>query len=134
MLPVVAAIWAAPHADAADGEDGAWLRRADGDPVHIHRVIVDVVALADALPLFAAIQATQEPPDLDRGIEFCGVGGIDRDAEDTLGGDNGAYGDIGERHIHRQAIPAFAAVLASIDGIGFIPSEHDVGIARMKQQ
>src|SRR5919109_3219070 len=130
MLPVFAAIWAAPHADAADGEDGAWLRRADGDPVHIHRVIVDVVTVADALPRFAAIQAAQESPDLDRGVDFCGVGGIDRDAEDTLGGDHGAYGDIGERHIHRQAVPAVAAVLAPINGIRFISSENDVGIAR----
>src|SRR6266511_3054571 len=101
MLPVFAAIWATPHADAADGEDGAWERRTDGDPVHIHRVIVDVMALADALPLFSAIQAAQQPSYLDGGIEFCGVGGIDRDVEDTLGGDNGSYCDIGERHIHR---------------------------------
>src|SRR5271167_4667942 len=75
VIPVVAAVGAAPHAGASDAEYRAWPPATGQDTVHVDHVVVDVLAVAQILPMLAAIGRTDRATDLDGAIKVIGLAG-----------------------------------------------------------
>src|SRR4029079_8011196 len=73
--PVGARIRAAEEPGAADGEDAAPPPAADQHAVHVHGVVVHVLAVAHVLPVLAAVEAADDTADLDGAIDLVGLGG-----------------------------------------------------------
>src|SRR2546426_9114165 len=63
--PVLALIRAAEEAGAADREDRARPPASDQHAVHVHRIVVHVLAVAHVLPVLAAVEAADDAADLD---------------------------------------------------------------------
>src|ERR1700680_3710664 len=82
MAPVVAAIGAAEHPGAGDTEYGAWPPAAGKDAVHVDHVVVDVLAVAQILPVLAAIGRADRAADLDPGVERVGLAGAGGEHQD----------------------------------------------------
>src|SRR3954453_12894284 len=70
MAPMVAAIGAAEHAGAGDREYRARLPATCEYAVHIDHVIVDVMTVAQILPMLAAIGRTDRAADLNRAVKM----------------------------------------------------------------
>src|SRR5262249_34980820 len=83
--PVPALVRAAEQAGASDGQHGARPPPPDDHAVHVHGVVVHVLAVAHVLPVLAAVQTADDAADLDGAIDLVGVGGIRRQLQYALG-------------------------------------------------
>src|SRR5262249_34841284 len=113
--PVHALIRAAKQAGAPDREHRPRPPAADQHAVHVHGVVVHVLAVAHVLPVLTAVEASDDAADLDRAVDLVRVGGVDRELEHALRGIRaGGDGHLRETHGHRQLAPALAAIVAAI--------------------
>jgi hypothetical protein len=107
---------------------------ADEHAVHVHGVVVHVLAVAQVLPVLAAVEAADDAADLDGAVDLVAVRGIDGQLEHALGRVGpGRHGHLGEAHGHRQPPPALAAVLATIDLAVLVARVHDLRVARVER-
>ena len=67
--PMVAAVGAAEHAGPADAEHRAGPPAAGQHAVHIDRVIVEILAVAQVFPMLAAVGGADGAADLDGGVQ-----------------------------------------------------------------
>src|SRR5579875_2848092 len=74
--PMLAAVGAAEQAGAAGRIDRAGTPAADQHAVHVDRIVVDILAVAQILPVFAAIARAEDAADLDRRIDQIGIADI----------------------------------------------------------
>src|SRR4029077_16534426 len=71
--PVGAPVRAAEQAGAADREDGARTQARHEHTVHVHGVVVDVLAVAHVLPVLSVVEATDDAAHLDRAVDLARV-------------------------------------------------------------
>src|SRR2546421_12508599 len=129
--PVLAPVRAAEQARAAYGEEHPRPPPSDGHAVHLHRVVVDVLAVAHVLPVLTAVEAADDAADLDGAVQLAGVGGIGGQLQDALGRVGpGRDADLGEANGHRQLLPVRAAVLAPEDLAVLVTRVQHVRVAR----
>src|SRR5215472_16542785 len=67
--PVLALVLAVEQAGAADREDHSRAPAPDQHAVHVHGIVVQVLPVAHVLPVLAAVEAPDDPADLDRPVE-----------------------------------------------------------------
>src|SRR5271154_4636598 len=116
VIPVVAAVGAAPHAGASDAEYRAWPPATGQDTVHVDHVVVDVLAVAQILPMLAAISRADSATDLDRTAQVLGLDDASVENQHPLRRVGvRRRSDVGEAHADRQAGPTFARIIAAID-------------------
>src|SRR5882672_3069275 len=82
MGPVVAAIGTAPHPGASDAEHGPRTPAACQHAVHVDHIVVDVLAVAQILPMLAAVGRADRTADLDRAVEVIGLAGAGVEHQD----------------------------------------------------
>src|SRR5262249_30099819 len=117
--PVLSRVSAREEAGAPDGEDGSGAPSRDDHPVHVDGVVVHVLSVAHVLPVLAAVEAADDAADLDGAVDLLGIGRIDGQLQDPLGGIGAAsHRDFREADRHRQLLPALAAVVAAKDLAG----------------
>ena len=99
--------------------------------VHIDGVVVDILAVAQILPMLAAISGAEGAANLDRGVEQIRLGGAGVEPQYPLRR-VGARGrrDFRKVHTDRQPRPMFAGVVAAIDLAVLVADEHHVRIER----
>src|SRR6185436_787401 len=128
-----ALIRAAEQAGPADGQNRSRPPPPDDHAVHVHGVVVHVLAVTHVLPVLAAVEAADDAADLDGAVELRGVGGIRREPEYALGRIRARrHGDVGEAHGHGERAPALAAVVAAIDLAVLVARVHHPGVARIE--
>src|SRR6266478_5992837 len=71
--PMVTAIGAGEHTGPANAEDRARPPAADQDAVHVDGVVVQILAVAQILPMLAAVGRANGAADLDSAIEQIGL-------------------------------------------------------------
>ena len=134
MAPVVAAIDTAEHAGARNTEHGAWSPAAGEDAVHVNHIIVDVLAVAQILPMLAAVGRADRTANLDGTVEVRRLAGAGVEHQHAFRGVGAGRGrDLGEAHADWQPGPMFAGIVAAVD-LAVLASDKDhVGIVRMEQ-
>src|SRR5882672_10597907 len=133
--PVAARIRAAEEAGAPDGEDHPRPPAADEDAVHVHGIVVDVLAVAHVFPVLAAVETADDTADLDGAVELAGVGGIGGQPQHALGRVGaGRDADFGEAHGDGELPPVLAAVGAPEDLAVLVARVHHVRVAQIEQQ
>src|SRR6266851_5462068 len=132
--PVVAAVGAGEHAGPADAEDGARPPAADQDRVHVDGVVVQVLAVAQILPMLAAVGRADGAADLDRTVEQLALAGAGVEPQHALGRvGTRCRRDLREADRDGQARPVFAGVVAAVDLAILAADEDYVGVVRMEQ-
>src|SRR5215469_4752821 len=133
--PMVASVGAVEHAGPPDRIDRVGPPAAGQDAVHVDRVVVDVLTMAQIFPVLSAIDRPQGAADLDRGVEQVGLGGAGVHHQHALRGICARSGrDLGEPNADRKPVPVLTGIVAAIDLAVLVSDEHDIGIMRMKQQ
>src|SRR3954471_20014335 len=69
MPPVISAIDTAKHAGAANAEHAAWPPTTGQHAVHVQRIVVQILTVAQVLPVLAAISGAQRAADFDGCIQ-----------------------------------------------------------------
>jgi len=64
-VPMVALVFAPEHAGPADAENIPWAKAARQDTVHIHRVVVHVLAVTEVFPVFATVLGANDSTHFD---------------------------------------------------------------------
>jgi hypothetical protein len=134
MRPVVAAVGAAPHPGAGDAEHRPRPPAARQHAVHVDHVVVDVLAVAEVLPMLAAIGRADRAADLDRTVKMVGLAGAGVEHQHALcrvGAGRG--GDVRKAHADRQPAPVLAGIVAAIN-LAIIAADQDhVRVVRVEQ-
>src|SRR5882672_4232313 len=133
--PVFAAIRAAEETRAPDREDLTGAPPPDQHAVHVHGVVVHVLAVAHVLPVLAAVEAADDAADFDGAVDLVGIRRIGGQLQDALrrigpGGDRYFWEADGDRELS----PALTAVLAAIDLAILVSRVHHLRIARIERQ
>src|SRR5918996_3037123 len=133
--PVPALVRAAEQASPADGQDRPRSPAPDEHAVHIHGVVVHVLAMAHILPMLAAVEATDATADFDSAIDLIGIGGIGSQRENTLGRVGpGSHADFRETHRHGKLPPVLAAVFTAEDLTVLVTRVQHPRVMRIEQQ
>src|SRR5262245_703178 len=131
--PVLALVRAGEQAGAPDGEHGSWTPSPDQHAVHVHGVVVHVLAVAHVLPVLATVEAADDAAHFDGAVELARIGGIRGQLQDSLGGIGaGRHRDFGEADGHGQLLPAIATVVTPKDLAVLVAGVQHVGIARIE--
>src|SRR6266850_1378871 len=133
--PVFAAIRAAEETRAPDREDLTRAPAPDQHAVHVHGVVVHVLAVAHVLPVLTAVEAADDAADFDGAVDLVGIRRIGGQLQDALR----RIGPGGDRHFweadgDRELSPALTAVLAAIDLAILVSRVHHLRIARIERQ
>src|SRR6266851_1158112 len=132
--PALAAVGAREHAGPADAEDGTRPPAADQDRVHVDGIVVQVLAVAQILPMLAAVGRADGAADLDRTIEELRLAGAGVEPQHALGRvGTRCRRDLREADRDGQARPVFAGVVAAVDLAILAADEDHVGIVRVEQ-
>src|SRR5580658_5345429 len=135
VAPVVAPVIAAEHSGAADAEHGTGPPAAGQDGVHIDRVVVEILAVAEVFPVLAAVGGAEGPANFDGGVQvvwFAHARVHFQHALRRVGARR--RGDVGKAHADGQAEPALAGIVAAVDLAVLIAGEDDVGIVGVEQE
>ena len=98
-------------------------------------VVVDVLAVAQLLPVFAAVLAANNSADLNGAVQLIGVGRNAGNLQHPFGQVGaGSYRDLGEPDAHRKLLPALAAVVAPVYLGRLVTGKHNIGVSGMEQQ
>ena len=99
---MIARIGATKQPRTADAVDNAGAPTTRQYAVHIDRVVVDILPVAEIFPMVPAIGRTDDAADLDRAVQQVRIvfaGGEHQHALDRIGARRGA--NLGEMHAHR---------------------------------
>src|SRR5262249_15239346 len=133
--PVRTLIGAGEESGAGDGEDRARTPAPDQDAVHVDGIVIQILAVAHALPVLAAVEAPDDAADLDGAVDLVGVGGVDGHLQDALGRiRSGRHRDLREAHGHRKLMPALALVLTAEDLAVLVAGVQHPGVTGIEEQ
>src|SRR4051812_2776774 len=135
MPPVISAIDTAKHAGAANAEHGAWPPTTDQYAMHVQRIVVQILTVAQVLPVLAAISGAQRAADLDGCIQAVRLVDAGIEHENSLCRiGTWCRGDLGKPHAYRQAHPALTGIVTAVDLAVLVANEDHVGIRRVEQE
>src|SRR5918996_842737 len=133
--PGPALVRAAEQASPADGQDCPRSPAPDEHAVHIHGVVVHVLAMAHVLPMLAAVEATDDTANFDSAIDLIGIGGIGSQRENALGRVGpGSHADFRETDRHGKLPPVLAAVFTAEDLTVLVTRVQHPRVMRIEQQ
>src|SRR6516225_276600 len=113
---MVAAVGAVKHARPANAINRAWSPTADQHAMHVDGVIVEVLAVAQVLPMLTTVSRTDRAADLDRTIEEFGLAGAGVHHQHPLCRIGARRsGDFGKAHADRQTGPALTRIVTAVD-------------------
>src|SRR5437764_1967188 len=129
-----AAIGAAEHSGTSNREHRSWPPAAGKDTVHVDHIVVDVLAVAQILPMLAAVGRADRAADFDRAVEAIGLAGAGIEHQNALRRVGAGCGrDLGKAHADRQTRPMLAGIIAAINIAILAPDQDHIGVMRMKQ-
>src|SRR5262249_48007646 len=133
--PVAALIGADEETRPRDGENRPGTPASDQDAVHVDGIVVQVLAVAHALPALAAVEASDDAADLDGAVDLVGIRGADGHLQDTLRRVRpGRHRDLRKAHCHRKLVPALALVLAPKDLAVLVAGVQHPGVTGIEEQ
>jgi len=102
--------------------------------MHVDGIVVQVLAVAEILPMLAAIGRADRTADLDRAIQHIRLAGAGIEHQHPFRRVGARRcRDLGEADADRQPGPALAGIVAAVDLAILAADEDHVGIVRMEQ-